>query len=376
MTGQAPAPLKIPSEIRALTGVRGVAALTVMAFHYWYRDWVPRTTFGGHVVARGYVSVDLFFILSGFVMSKAYGQRFLSDFRLGAYGRFLERRLARIYPIYAVLLVLAIVASALRPAYFAPLTLQNALLNAALVQTWFHHLSIIGTAWSLSTEWAAYIAFPALVWLVLRGSARQALATCAAACGLIVLVWSYDVWIGQAPDLALDEAGGLLAPFGRCFGGFVLGMGLFRFLHSPMLARVGTDRFGAALAVLFVALWLAPGTPDLLLYACLPVIILCLALNTARFAAVFGSRPVWLLGEWSYSIYLIHIVVIHGRQRVFDHLVRHLPSPWADTLDAIIFYATTIAAAALCFSFVEVPARRFLVRRIARSVQGQAAMPA
>ena len=345
-----------------------MAALTVMAFHYWYRDWVPRTTFTGHIVARGYISVDLFFILSGFVMAKAYGPRFMGTFDRSSYMRFIERRLARIYPIYVLLVLLGVIGSLLKPYFFPPLTWHSVILNVTLTQAWFRHLSTVGSAWSLSTEWAAYLTFPALVWLVLRSRAAVALAACAGAVGLILLVWGYNVSIGESPPLALDEAGGLLAPFGRCFGGFIIGMGVFRFMHSPALAPVGTDRFGAWLALLFLVLWVLPGTPDLLLYACLPFIILCLALNSGWFAAFFGSKPVWLLGEWSYSIYLVHIFVIHGRLKTFVHLTPYMPPPLADVLSALVFYGLTITASAACFSLVEVPARRYLVARIARSV--------
>jgi peptidoglycan/LPS O-acetylase OafA/YrhL len=360
------------NEIRALTGVRGVAALIVMAFHYWYRDWVPRTTFSGHIAARGYISVDLFFILSGFVMCKAYGIRFLGDFDVGSYLRFLGRRLARIYPIYGVLLGVGVVASMIRPAYFPPLTIANVLLNVALIQTWVGHLSIIGTAWSLSTEWGAYLAFPALVWLVLRSRPSIAIATCLAAAGLIVLVWGYEVSLGQSPALGLDEAGGLVTPLGRCAGGFVLGMGLCRLAGSSVAEQAGADWFGIAVIAALAVFWVMPGTPDLLLYACLPALILCLALNRGRVSAVFASKPVWLLGEWSYSIYLIHMFVIHLRQHMFDFLVKHMPAPLADMLGATVFYGLTIGAAALCFTMVEVPARRFLVRRIALSVHAPA----
>ncbi len=136
MSGRMPQTLKGQSEIKPLTGLRGIAALGVMAFHYWYRDWVPITTVSGHAAARGYISVDLFFILSGFVMSKAYGARFISASSLSSYARFLGLRLARIYPIYAVLLVVATAVSSVHPAYFPPLTVQNVVANFALVQTW------------------------------------------------------------------------------------------------------------------------------------------------------------------------------------------------------------------------------------------------
>ncbi len=195
---------------------------------------------------------------------------------------------------------------------------------------------------------------------MLRGRAVTALSACVVAASVIVLLWAYQVSIGHAPALALDEAGGVFTPVGRCFAGFVIGMGVFRLASWPGIRRIGSDLFGAAVTLTLATFWLMRGTPDLLLYACLPCLILCLALNRGQFAAVFSSRPVWLLGEWSYSIYLTHIFLIHGRERTFNLLARHMAAPLADTLGAIIFFGLTIAVSAACFSLIEVPARRRL----------------
>jgi peptidoglycan/LPS O-acetylase OafA/YrhL len=139
-------------DIRALTGIRGVAALGVMAFHYWYPGWIDTSTLSGAACERGYIFVDLFFILSGFVMARAYGHHFTGAFSLTAYKRFLGRRIARVYPLYILLLAIAIALSL--PFYDNFSTKYVALLgiNALLMQSWFGKFSVVGTSWSLSTE--------------------------------------------------------------------------------------------------------------------------------------------------------------------------------------------------------------------------------
>ena len=123
-------------QIPALTGIRGVAALGVVAYHYWFRNWVPPDTLARAAVARGYLFVDLFFLLSGFVMASSYGWMFAGRFDAVGYWRFLATRLARIYPVYFLLFVVFIAVAIARPgsadvdakSLFANMTLTQACL--------------------------------------------------------------------------------------------------------------------------------------------------------------------------------------------------------------------------------------------------------
>jgi peptidoglycan/LPS O-acetylase OafA/YrhL len=150
----------------------------------------------------------------------------------------------------------------------------------------------------------------------------------------------------------------------RCFAGFTLGVGVFRLKDSVRVRFAGSDLAGGALLLLTACLWLVRGLPDLVVYACLPTLLLCLALNRGRIAAVFGSRPMVLLGEWSYSIYLIHILFIRARERVYDVFATRLPSPLADALGAAVFFGATIAVSAAVFTWFEAPARDWLRARL------------
>src|SRR5690242_15715766 len=91
-------------EIRALTGVRGVAASLVAIYHFSpTKEMAPGLL--RNVVSRGYLWVDLFFVLSGFVIALNYGQLFASGFSRRAFATFLVRRVARIYPLYLVVVL-------------------------------------------------------------------------------------------------------------------------------------------------------------------------------------------------------------------------------------------------------------------------------
>jgi len=90
------------AEIRSLTGLRGAAAVFVAFYHSFYfmvsnqADNSPPVVFLRH----GYLSVDLFFVLSGYVMALTYAPLFAGGFRMLAFADFLGRRIGRIYPAY------------------------------------------------------------------------------------------------------------------------------------------------------------------------------------------------------------------------------------------------------------------------------------
>src|ERR1700733_15319536 len=91
------------AEIRALTGVRGVGAALIVVYHFGKirLDWVHEVW----PVPHGYMAVDLFFMLSGFVIGLGYRNAFSGNFSTN-YRAFLIKRIARLYPAYIVISVL------------------------------------------------------------------------------------------------------------------------------------------------------------------------------------------------------------------------------------------------------------------------------
>ena len=129
---------------------------------------------GLYVPARllhdGYLSVDVFFVLSGFVMAMSYGRMFSAGTTLRGYAAFLMRRLARVYPLYIfVLSIAALVNFYVLHHHLRPNGLGRLfVLNGLMLQGWGLGYSIVGPSWSVSTELAAYLLFPVLLTLVVR----------------------------------------------------------------------------------------------------------------------------------------------------------------------------------------------------------------
>ncbi|MBD0272011.1 MAG: acyltransferase [Acetobacteraceae bacterium] len=362
-----------------MTGLRGLAALGVTVFHY-YADLDTGLTDPLHMaVRRGYLLVDLFFVLSGFVMAMTYGAGFLAAPGFATWRGFMLRRAARIVPLYLVALIGCLALAYLAYGRFSssfggfPVAVDRPLLeipaNLLLVQSWSLTQSALVPAWSISTEWAAYLLFPAFVALVLGGGWRRAALGCAMACAMLAAA----AWI-TAHD-GLEHAGPLDASAGqvpgallRCFGGFVLGMGVYRLSSWGPAAVAFGDGFGALLFGALLLVWLfAPH--DHLVYPLLPLVVLCAAGNRGRIARLLSAKPLYMLGVLSYAVYLLHYQlagVIHWVEKALA--AAGLPAVAYYPLAAALVYGVLLVAAAASHRFVEVPGRRLV-----RSIEGRRA---
>src|ERR1035437_252958 len=86
------------NEIKSLTGVRGIAACSVMFYHLSHIR--PFAQYNFRIVSKGYLCVDLFFVLSGFVMALVYSKTFQHGCTKRDYRKFLFNRMARVFPLH------------------------------------------------------------------------------------------------------------------------------------------------------------------------------------------------------------------------------------------------------------------------------------
>jgi peptidoglycan/LPS O-acetylase OafA/YrhL len=308
------------------------------------------------IAAQGYIAVDLFFVLSGFVITLNYGAWFARPSRQH-YVKFLALRLARIYPLHAVMLLLylltAIILALLsrhptlgpdyNPTYF--------LLSVFLLQNWgfTNDTAWNVPAWSISTEWFAYLIFPLLAVALpaLTATPRRALLSAAALAATLALGMA-------ATGLTLRDAiphGGLF----RCVTEFALGGCALR-LHQA------TTTHATAAAAIAAACFTATVVFHLPDYALCPfgfaALIVALASAPQTQAAGFFE---WL-GEISYSTYLAHYLI-----KVWIKLVLVRPGiPLSLALAA--YLVTVLAASIVLYRCVELPGRTFLRRRLKKSV--------
>lgn len=357
-----PIRVPFPDALDPLTGVRFFLALGVVLFHFQLYWTLPPESAG--LLNRARLGVDVFFILSGFILTHVY----LQGDEAPDYRRFLAARFARIYPahLFILLAMLGLVLIAplfgvgLEPGRFNPADFAGTLL---LVQAWFPRETLAlwnGPAWSLSAEWFAYLAFPAYAALALRLRARPWILIALAAILFVALDAFYRVQFGRVLPRAEDSLGIL-----RIAPAFLYGIGLYylgqRWTPSPRLSVMAA--LGTAVTLLGL---MQVGADDRIIVAAAGPFILALALLAKARVRTFLSHPVALFaGEASFALYLVHIPIL----MVWRNAAQAVAGPPGDyrmgvgELSALL--VLTLAAAAAIHVFVERPGRRWLRERMA-----------
>ena len=349
-------------EIKSLTGVRGVAAVYVMFYHFANRRLALGSGPAHTLIDHGYIAVDLFFGLSGFVMALTYQGLFAEGHLWAAQRDFLARRIARVYPLYLIVTVvmMGLVAAGLSDAAPRPMLPVYAVTNLLMIQSWVGLTSLDFPAWSISTEWGAYFVFPLLLILALRSRPAVAIATVAVAFGAVCLVGLLPGWTLDHPgrDGTLNVFEGIVPPMTRCIAEFTLGLVAFRLSRTTLGRGLAGGGAAIAIAIAIVVLLAIPDT-DLALAALFPLLVVSLSTDSGVVARLLASRPVHALGVWSYAIYLIHMHASRFVQPIgvrlrADH-VRH-DILITNTAACVL----TIVASWAAYKWLEKPGRRLL----------------
>lgn len=299
-------PARQTGQLATLTGLRGIAAFAVLFYHIrgGMAGWLPDAAMP--VLAQGYLAVDLFFILSGFVLWWTYRTAFAQD-GSAAILPFVVRRAARILPLHlAIMLAMLAFALALkftgRP-MGAQYPLDQLPAHLLLVQNWgfSDRLAWNDPAWSISTEWAAYLLLALTGGLVARmgaGPWRFPLLALAVSGGL-------GLWFGWSgrPSIGDDIAATGLV---RCIVEFGLGVLLCQWWTAmgdqPRRIGAAATALGAIGAALVASGVSQPAGVPLIMAA---VVMFALEASLLRRPPLAGAVAQWL-GRISYALYLSH----------------------------------------------------------------------
>lgn len=348
------------AEIKSLTGLRGFAALYVVAFHFFIGQQFtnPLTT----LLAHGYLAVDIFFVLSGFVMTLTYAHIFQDGYSLRSNLQFLAKRIARVYPLYLVGSICAFFL--IRDGLLEPphASLKLALVwNLLMVQSWGITQSLDGPGWSISTEWAAYLLFPIFLLLLVERRIGRWFASFFSLGTLIFLIFfplSRAHAVSPAALLDIHDSRYAL-PVLRCLSEFILGMLAYKASTMPLGARFARLTWlHTLLAIAIFAFLMRPDT-DLLVVCLIPPLLVGLACGHSAAARMLSSKPFETAGRYSYSIYLIH-TLLYGLMGRIHHKVNALGLHHGQTVAALIGFALTIPLAALAYQLIERPGRTFI----------------
>lgn len=355
-----------------LDALRGIAAVLVALFHlasYQTPMIMNRILDFAPSVARSYLLVDWFFILSGFVMAERYGKTFSSGVGKASMGKFVFRRFIRLYPLhFASLLFLIFLHWGFEPMLgvqvsdpFAVIRNKFTILSNALMlhssglgdQGCFNCTSWNYPSWSISVEWLCYFFIPGFLVLLSR-SFKSAMYT-------VFILGAGVLFLVEIPTGHLDVASwqGLI----RCAYGMGLGCILQRIYRNGLRLN-GALHCGFWISAPFLIHFLPYDT--LLVLALAPAIYFLACSSQNRF---FGDRLLVWLGERSYSIYMLHSVVQDilslGFRIAFNQTTQGASMP-AQMLYLLCAMGLTLTLSDLSFRFIENPSARYLKKIGAR----------
>jgi peptidoglycan/LPS O-acetylase OafA/YrhL len=368
-------------EIKALSGLRIVAAMWVVLFHFRPLLWDAFPAFSSAlkpVLNCGAQGVDLFFILSGFVLTWNYLDKMGPTWSARAAVRFLWLRLARVWPVYLVTLHLAAawIIFTLNVGHVpspdvAKLNAIDYVRQLFLVSLWFQPFfdgtSWDGPAWSISAEWLAYLLFGVLVLVIFRIArvtrARSLLwlAFAATLPPLVLLLASghfYTPW-SWLPRIIMQFTAGALA------------CAAVRKLHLSNRSRLAAGYLSVLLVAAIVgALYVFDAHPVPTIYDAggmvdvlfMPLVV-TLAIGAGSLPWLLSLRPMVYLGQVSFSLYMVHELVHQAWLWVVAQF-ELVPTPAMAKLIVVGLIGLALGASILLFHFVEEPARRWMRRMV------------
>ena len=299
--------MEYPNDIKPLTGLRFIAASWLLIYFFWKRLGLEGAV--PDVVAFGYMGVDLFFILSGFVLAHVYGPQV--EAKNYSHKGFIWARLARIYPLHilmlSVMIGLWIVGTKLGFTYDASaFDVSQIPFHIALLQAW-GFVNSDGwnfPSWSISAEWFAYLTFPISFYLASKFK-NSKIGGLFAVSTLFVAMYVLTALIGKMELTNMTWEGGIL----RIIPAFMAGV---------MLWFVGRDiRLGqkaayagvfASFLMLFVAMTIFKS--PMLIWFTLAAIVFFFAETSKYEKGGICSNKVWVyLGEVSFAMYMVHLPV-------------------------------------------------------------------
>ena len=367
-------------HIASLHALRGIAALGVVALHL--SEATPGLPVRAYtdLIANMFYAVDLFFILSGVVMAAVYGHMFEASVSARDCAVFLIARVARIWPMLAIASVLALLASLASQQAGTVIASSGGLTASFLAEFfglsgWFDWAWLNPPSWSLSAEFAVYLATPFLILAFKRASLRLSLAM------LVILPLAPGLLYGLATSHFLQHPLGAELPLGyflvapeatwfwnmkgpfiimRALSMFLCGLALFRIARSGHLERwSGPASLAIVLALLLAGLHL--GIPRLLVFLLMIALVACALGGRMRNHRIFAKPLLYRLGEISLGVYLIHWPLIELTRAAWATLGTS-PISEAGPLLSLAFIVMTgaiiIACANLFYTLFEVPARR------------------
>ncbi len=350
--------------IKSLEGIRGVAALLVALYHL--KIGSDYFTF----IRNGYLFVDLFFVISGFVLCAAYAASLQT---MEACRAFILRRIGRLFPMLIFSTFIFIVGSnaivlgkklALASGNAAVLNNPGALdyllpsvgeIFSTLTFTHslgiFDHLILNTPTWSISTEFYTYLLFAA-VCLFFNGKSRIVILTLLAIAGLIISAWasvSIHHCIQEKGCLSLTYDFG----FARCVHSFFLGTLAYYSARLIRLNAVAVQLTAVFWLYLLFTLVDYVAVAAFVFPTAFAVLVYSLCSDAGPVADALKARWFQMLGQRSYSIYLMHMPLL----LIFENLTKRASGMLSNTAILVTYIVVLYTISGWTYRYIENPLR-------------------
>ena len=366
-------------EMGYLPGLDGVRALAVIGVLLYHADlsWIP----------GGFLGVDVFFVLSGFLITSLILEEFDRSGRVD-FRKFYLGRARRLLPALILVLVVVSLAAALVYQDAARQLASDVVASIFYVNNWWYiaadqsYFEFIGRPpllkhlWSLAVEEQFYLVWPAIAFLAMRRFARKGVFAVAAALAILSTIWMLQLAVSNGfPDFA-DPSRAYFGTDSHSMG-LLIGAAMATFWRPGRMRRalptgasviITVVGIAALLAVIWFFVFVGEFTPWLYRGGFLGLALIVATLIAAAshpgvgLGKAMGTQPWRYIGQRSYGLYLWHWPVFMATRPGLD-----LPLDGVPLL--ILRLGLTVGIAELSFRFVEMPIRRGVIQRYAARIK-------
>lgn len=330
--------------------LRGLAALSVVFYHAAGKDAQYAAGLFDPFSHWGQMGVDVFFVISGFIMSHSTHDQHAQP---GSIRHFIQNRSIRILPLYWVLTLFALLLFLLMPDKINSSGGETRILESFLLLPTPDKF-LLQNGWTLSYEFLFYAIFASGLWLSeLFGRIWVMLVLVAlVACGqFTALAKQGFAWTFLTNPLLLE---------------FFYGMVLYALYQGGRENRI-LFRVAAILLIIFMGLEVglhAPLHENRAIVYGIPAFWFCAVIILAEDMLLkYQSKPLQMMGDSSYSLYLLHPFVLAACGLVAGRFVQHW-NPWLETAFMLAMLFISLVAGYLCYQRLERPLTKIMkIRR-------------
>lgn len=305
----------------------------------------------------------MFFILSGFVITLSSRRLFESGTNRHNYILFIKRRFTRVYPIYIIITLIAFVL------LFRLHDVRSLLWNIMLIQVFTQNQYVLGPSWSLSAEWFAYLLFPLILYLAYFYKNISWSILCFVLSFFVLLYISSHFSNFLNGIQTMKDTYGPLDKFRsfasvlRCFSEYLIGISLFKVYSFYQEKYSKFYHIATIPCVLLLLILLFVPNSDTFLVFLFAVLIISLSTDQGIIAKILSSKYIYILGEISYSLYLIHPIIIRLQATVYNKLNK-LHVLYSTKISYLFFGLSLIFFSYLTHKIIEIPSRTYVKNKL------------